>query len=252
MTVSATPAQYDEVADHYDRLVRPKYEPIAALVSDHVAGRLVDADVVELSAGTGTLTHLLAPHASTYLATDVSEPMMEVARACPATACRRVTWTRADVAATGLPSASADVVVSSLGPFQDSDAGLGEALRLLRPGGRLVATTWGDDYLELDVLQAARARLGLPPRTIAPADALAPRLRRAGFRDVRVEEVRMPVVHASVADYLAYREAFGRLPESTVDVADVRRALSEYAAPYVDAAGRLVLDWQLLLVSARG
>ncbi len=252
MTVSAAPAQYDEVADHYDRLVRPKYKPIAALVSDHVAGRLVDADVVELSAGTGTLTHLLAPHASTYLATDLSEPMMDLARACPATACRRVTWTRADVEATGLPSATADVVVSSLGPFQDSDAGLGEALRLLRPGGRLVATTWGDDYLELDVLQGARARLGLPPRTIAPVDALAPRLRRAGFRDVRVEEVRMPVVHASVADYLAYREAFGRLPESTVDAADVRRALGECAEPYVDAAGRLVLDWHLLLVSARG
>ena len=39
----------------------------------------------------------------------------------------------------------------------------------------------------------------------------------------------MPVVHPSIESYLAYRRAFGQLPDGTVEVADVRRALASSA-----------------------
>jgi SAM-dependent methyltransferase len=82
-----------------------------------------------------------------------------------------------DLAATGLPDASADAVVSidALHFAADPTAAAREALRLLRPGGRLALTNW---------------------RPRDPGDARLPSrmridwagtLRRAGFAEVRVE-----------------------------------------------------------------
>lgn len=251
----ATPAHsYDDVAVAYDRLIRPRYEEIGSLVRDRAA-RDVDlgsADVVELSAGTGALTHQLAPGCASYLATDVSRPMMDVGRRRSGSACAGVRWQVADVERLDLPPGSADLVVSSLGPFQDSDRGAAGARRLLRPGGRLVAVTWGDDYRELDVLNAARARLGTAPRVPTTRAGVTERLGRTGWREVCVEDVRLGVVHDSVAAYLAYRQAFGPVPGLTgAEVEEMLAALAASAAEHCDERGRVVLDWHLLLMTAR-
>jgi ubiquinone/menaquinone biosynthesis C-methylase UbiE len=245
--------QYDAVAADYDRIIRPRYEAIAALVVDRVR-ELTDvrrADVVELSAGTGALTHQLAPLARSYVATDVSEPMMAVARQHDVPGTERVTWLRADVRDLDLASESADLVVSSLGPFQDSDDALAEARRVLRPGGLLVGVSWGDDYRELDLLQQTRARLGLEPRATMSAADLAAGLSRAGYRSVTVQEVRLPVVHASVPSYLDYRQAFGQVRDLVAGDPDAMlRTLAACAGRYSDPRGRVVLDWHLLVMSA--
>lgn len=250
-TAPTTEMQYDAVADDYDRLVRPRYDAIAGLVVD-LAREVTDvrrAHVVELSAGTGALTHQLAPLARSYVATDVSEPMMAVARRRAVPGADRVTWCRADVQDLPLGSASADVVASSLGPLQDSDRALAEARRVLRRGAVLVGATWGDDYRELELLRDARRRLGLPQRPSTSAADLAARLQRAGYRKVAVREERLPVVHPSVGAYLEYRQAFGPVR----DVAgfapeDLLAALADAAAAYTDAEGSVVLDWHLLLL----
>ena len=245
---------YDSASTEYDRLIRPHYEAIAGMVVARVL-ELTDvrrADVVELSAGTGALTHQLAPMARSYLATDLSEPMLAVARRRGGAGTERVRWRRADVLATGLGTATADVVVSSLGPFQDTDTGIAEARRLLRHGGPLVASTWGDDYGELRLIQRARALLGLPARTVTSASALAARLRLGGLDDVVVRELRLPVVHASFEDYFAYRLSFGQAPGTTSEnLAASRRALAAAAEPYLDRDGRVVLDWHVLVLSGR-
>lgn len=254
MTATIGAQQYDAVAEQYDRLIRPRYDAVAALVVDR-ARELTDvrrADVVELSSGTGALTHQLAPLARSYVATDVSVPMLAVAQGHAVPGCARVTWLPADARDLPLDSASADLVVSSLGPFQDSERALAEARRVLRPGGVLAAVTWGDDYRELELLQEARSRLGLPPRPTTSAAELAARLRRAGFRRVEVREVRMPVVHDSVAAYLAYRQAFGPVPDlATSDADDSLRTLAGCAAAYADGEGRVALDWHFLVMSAQ-
>ena len=245
--------QYDAVAEDYDRLIRPRYDAIAALVVDRVreVTDVASAHVVELAAGTGALTHQLAPLARDYTATDISQPMLAVARRRDVPGCERVTWLRGDVLDLPLETASADVVVSSLGPLQDSEEALGEARRVLRRGGHLVAVTWGDDYRELELLRETRQRLGLPPRATLNAEELAARVTGTGFRAATVRDVRMPVVHDSLAAYVAYRGAFGPIPDLvTADPDATVRALSESAAAYVDEGGRVVLDWQLLVVSA--
>jgi SAM-dependent methyltransferase len=256
MTTTTAPTaeqQYDAVADDYDRLIRPKYDAIAALVVDLVRD-LTDvrrAHVVEVSAGTGALTHQLAPLARSYVATDVSEPMMAVARSHAVPGTERVTWRRADVEDLPLERASADVVASSLGPVQDSDRALAEARRVLRPGAVLAGVTWGDDYRELELLQAARRRLGLPPRTTTSAADLSARLHRAGYRQVAVRGERLPVIHASVPAYLDYRQAFGPVRDPLAPGPDDSlRALADAAAAYTDADGRVALDWHLLVFSA--
>ena len=247
------PSSYDDVADAYDRLIRPKYEAVARRVvsAARAAGDLGSATVVELAAGTGALTHLLAPSVGGgYVATDVSAAMLEVARtrdlASPGLA-----WLTADVAALPLPDGCADLVVSSLGPVQDTPELLAEAARILRPEGRLLACTWGDDYSELQLLQAARAMLGLEQRPVTTRHDLRRRAAAAGLADVRVTSFRLRVVHPSTAAYLEYRSSFGPppLPEG-ITLDDMLGALAATAAAYAEPDGRLVLGWHFWLLHA--
>ena len=65
-----------------------------------------------------------------------------------------------------------------------------------------------------------------------------------------MEEVRLDVAHDSVDDYIAYRASFGRMsflpPESHETWLQLIR---EEAAHYTDAAGRVRLDWVILVLS---
>jgi SAM-dependent methyltransferase len=251
---TAEQPQYDAVAESYDRLVRPRYESIAALVVRRVHELLepTGSDVVELAAGTGALTHQLAPGTGTYRATDISPGMLAAGRGHAAPGCDHVEWRVADVTALDLPSASADLVACSLGPFQDSEEGRAESRRVLRTGGFLVATTWGDDYRELALLAEARRRLDLPPRPTTSAAALGDRLEDGGYREVAVRPARLPVVHDSVEAYLAYRASFGPVPDlRTSDEHALASTIAACAEQYLDDRGRVVLDWQVLVMSAR-
>ena len=124
--------------------------------------------------------------------------------------------------------------------------------RRIREQASTSLLTRGDDYRELDLLQETRAQLGLAPPVSLSAGDLSARLRRARYRRVQIQEVRLPVVHDSVASYLAYRQAFGVVRHLLVpDPDDLLRALTDRAESYTDDEGRVVLDWQLLVMSAR-
>lgn len=245
--------QYDPVADDYARLVAPRYAPIATLVADRVVARgWRPTSVVELAAGTGCLTRLLAPwvlESGDYLATDISPEMLRNARE---RVDPRVELLVADLVAVPVPSDSADLVVCSLGPVQDSEEGWAEVGRILRPGGRLVLVTWGSAYTELDLIRATRRRLGedesVPGSSI---EDIVRRAHRAGFGAIQHEDVLLSVEHASVDAYLAYRKAFGRpawMPENRV--AEVLDAIAIEAQRYTDERGRVLLDWRVTLVEA--
>jgi SAM-dependent methyltransferase len=254
MTSPTQPGQYDAVAEDYDRLVRPRFEAVAALVVDRVR-ELTDvapADVVEISAGTGALTHQLAPLTASYVATDISEPMLAVARQYDVPGIERVRWQSADMEDLPLDSSSADVVVSSLGPLLDSDRALAEAQRVLRPGGLVAGVTWGDDYRELECAQEARRRLHLPPRrTTSPAE-IADRLAGAGYGEVVVRDTRLSAVHPSVAAYLDFRRAFGPIPGlNPAESEDLLRMLADCVTAYTDDDGQVLLDWQVCVFSGR-
>jgi SAM-dependent methyltransferase len=251
---AATP-QYDLVAEAYARLVAPKYEPIAALVAERVRRwrPWVPQDAVELAAGTGALTRQLAPWVlgagGRYTATDVSPRMLHAGRP---TLDERVELVVADVEDLPFPDRGADLVVCSLGPVQDTDAGWSETARILRGGGRAVLVTWGNDYAERSLIQRVRDRLGLDPLPTSRVEDLLERARSAGFASVDHEDVKLPVVHDSVDDYVRYRAAFGR-PAWLGDrpLADVLAAIRAESLRHVDGRGRVLLDWTVTVVEAR-
>jgi len=128
---------YQRAAGVYERS-RPSY-PLAALaaLADALpleAGRTV----VDLGAGTGKFTRLLALTGAEVLAVEpVAEMRERLAELLPG-----VAVTAGTAEATGLPDTSADAVVAaqSWHWFQEGEA-LAEVERLLRPGGAL-ALVW--------------------------------------------------------------------------------------------------------------
>ena len=124
------------------------------------AGIAKGSDVIDIGCGGGAALAAIAPLAGRLAGVDPTPRMVEIAHArCP-TADLRV----APGEATGFEDAAFDVVtmINVIDHFEDRDAGLVEAFRLLRPGGRIVIggevfdTEWvpeGQNYAQ--PLQAA-------------------------------------------------------------------------------------------------
>jgi len=138
----AGPNPFETGGEHYDA-VRPSYP--AAAVDRVLAGTADGADVVELGAGTGLFTRLLAARPAdrvrTVTALEPSASMRAVLeREVAAGTGGRVRAVPGTGEATGLPAASADVVVAAQAwHWMDPAAASAEAARVLRPGGRLAA-----------------------------------------------------------------------------------------------------------------
>jgi len=142
---------YEAHADQYERLIRREdYQNnlLVAIESYFPLNRNVD--VVELGAGTGRLTHLLAPHVRSIKAFDSSAHMLETAEE----SLREMglsNWETgvADHRQVPVPDSSADLVISGwsfcyLAVWGGVDwgsalqSGLDEIQRILRPGGMIL------------------------------------------------------------------------------------------------------------------
>lgn len=103
--------------------------------------------VVEMTAGLGAFSRAFAAHVShggQVLCTDASQRMVEAARRHTDEALP-VTFRTLDAQARDLEDDSVDLVVCRMGLMlvPDGARAAAEARRVLRAGGRLVATTWG-------------------------------------------------------------------------------------------------------------
>jgi 2-polyprenyl-3-methyl-5-hydroxy-6-metoxy-1,4-benzoquinol methylase len=95
---------------------------------------------LEQGAGRGILSRWLVQHQRQVTMLDLSENGFQVARqACDIVQCSYPRFVTADARETGLPDASFDCVfnVGLLEHFDDPTPVLAEAMRVLRPGGRL-------------------------------------------------------------------------------------------------------------------
>ena len=138
---------YDSHADQYERLVqREDYQGnILAAIESYCP--LDGLDVIELGAGTGRITRLLAPYVKSIKAFDSSAHMLEVARQ----SLRKMGLSNwevglADHRQIPVPDSSADLVISGwsfcyLSVWGEEawlsalEAGLREIKRIFRPGG---------------------------------------------------------------------------------------------------------------------
>jgi SAM-dependent methyltransferase len=156
----------------YDRCLGPAlFEPYAADLTRRLAERAGGA-VLETACGTGVLTRrlraCLAP-AVRLAATDLSQPMIEYARARPGSELE-ITWQQADCTALPFASRSFTAAACQFGLMfvANKPAAFREARRVLVDGGLLAFSVW--DSLEHNpyagVTQATIARLfpADPPR----------------------------------------------------------------------------------------
>lgn len=137
------------VPDVYDALMVPMiFEPYAADLGARVAAWMAprsEGRVLELAAGTGALTRVLArtlPPSSALVATDLSQAMLDRARARGAA--REVTFQVADALDLPFDDGRFDAVVCQFGVmlFPDRVRAIAEARRVLGPGGLLLYSVW--------------------------------------------------------------------------------------------------------------
>jgi SAM-dependent methyltransferase len=105
-----------------------------------VLGDVDGLDVVELGCGTAYFSAWLAKRGARPVGVDITPAQLETARRLQRETGLEFPLVEADAAATGLPDASFDLVLSEYGAsiWVDPYRWIPEARRLLRPGGRLV------------------------------------------------------------------------------------------------------------------
>jgi SAM-dependent methyltransferase len=133
------PQLYDQYGE------RLMFAPYAADIVWRLSS-LAEGRLLETAAGTGIVTRALAtalPPAVEIVATDLNQPMLDHAAAKPDIG--RVRFQQADAQALPFPSHAFDAVVCQFGImfFPDRVAGMREARRVLKPGGRFLFSVWG-------------------------------------------------------------------------------------------------------------
>src|SRR5687768_7365993 len=130
------PERYDRRAR---RWLRRLYERVAADVTG--AGLPDGSRVLDVGTGPGRVPLAIATAAPglTVDGVDLAEEMIEHARQLTAHLGDRVSFAVADVAKLPYPDASFDRIVSTLSQhhWSNVDGGMGELLRVLRPGGQI-------------------------------------------------------------------------------------------------------------------
>lgn len=206
--------------------VAPAWEANASFVDDHLAAAtelLLDAaeisegaDVLELASGPGgaglAAAARVGPAGSVLLSDDAPDMVAAAARRSAELAYVRTALF--DESAIDAPEDSFDAVISRHGLMfaEDTAAAVRDAVRVLRPGGRFAAMTWGpraeNPWLGV-LLDAVGDELGVPfppatirgPFALDDADALARDLREGGLRDVRVDRVAAPMRVATLDEW---------------------------------------------------
>ena len=204
----AQPTATFSAPSFYDDLASIQFDLFAADLAQRIpAGQC--GDVLEVACGTGIVTRRLRERldpSARLVATDLAEPMVAYARSRHAGL--DVEWREADALQLPFADGTFDLVVCGFGVmfFPERAAGLREARRVLRSGGRLLFSVW--DAIEHNPHAEVFARTVEPlfpgdpqmkfrtPYELADAGLLRELVEATGFRVQRIQTRRIPIVDA--------------------------------------------------------
>lgn len=165
--------EYSRMAETYDRLVVPRFEPIAKTVVELLAPKPGEM-VLDVATGTGLLACLLAPRTAPaqLVAIDLADEAIRVASYRAGTAgIRNIRFEMMDARNIVYRSQLFDAIGSNLGmPNVGYARTFYEIHRLLKPGGRFVFSEWD---AVLPPSEAAFVELLAEHRTRTPSKELA-------------------------------------------------------------------------------
>ena len=235
------------------------------------AGWKPGARILDVACGAG-FPALVAANSvrpgGTIVAADISPEMLAVASSrARADGLDNIQFVEMDAEQLTFDDASFDAVTNAYGLMfcPDLPRAIGEARRVLRPGGRFALVTWDEPSKSpfFSVITAVAAPFlslqtpapGAPgPFRLSSVGQLESLLRDAGFSDVGVEGLPMMLELASASEYLrvfsdvAWKVRVATLSET--DLTRFREAITEATRPYV-VDGRLKLVATSLCASGR-
>jgi ubiquinone/menaquinone biosynthesis C-methylase UbiE len=190
----------------------------------NAAGVCPGESVLDIGCGAGLTTREAARAAAPgpVLGVDVSAAAIERARELAAAeSLGNVSFELGDVQTHAFEPGRFDVAISRFGTmfFADPVAAFGNIARALRADGRLVAIVWqrhGDNEWAVAIDQAVGSTMseGMNPFSLGDPEVTTPILERAGFGDVRFEDVQEPMFFGrDVAEALEWVTGFSDVRE---------------------------------------
>ena len=169
-------------------------------------------DILEIACGTGRVTsHLVKSIKFNFLvATDLNPDMIEVAK--QKVTSDKVKWMPANAMDLPFADRSFDLVVLQFGImfFPDKQKGLNEAYRVLKPGGKIVFSTWDKPEAVPAIYQGRKIiesflSEDMPifydiPYSMHDRKELMSLTEKAGFKEIKISLVKKEGISSSAAD----------------------------------------------------
>jgi ubiquinone/menaquinone biosynthesis C-methylase UbiE len=190
------------VPEFYERYLVPMHFKAHACIMVARLDALRSGHLLEIAAGTGAVTRLLAremPDAVKIIATDLSESMLEMARAQPGT--ERVRWQQEDAMSLSFVDSSFEVVLCQFGVmfFPNKISAFRETFRVLKPGGCFIFSVWDqpDRNPMVEIVQRALSSLfpeeilrsNLVPFSYHQPEVIRADLAAAGFIEIQLDVI---------------------------------------------------------------
>jgi len=209
-----TRAAWDKIAPGYDKTNTPTQMWIAS-EGLRRAGLRAGIRFLDVAAGSGALSILAARLGAQVMATDQSPVMLELLRARAHQEGLTIETRVMDGHALELDDNSFDMAGSQFGVmlFPDMPKGISEMVRVVKPGGRVLISAYGDphqiEFLSflVSAVQSVRPDFNGPPMDPPPLEfqlsdpeRLRKELSAAGVKEVKVETITETTEHKTGKD----------------------------------------------------